>query len=292
MAAVYRSSMRAQPQPEEFDGQPLRRPARPAARPADGLYRYKPVPPAYRDADGYLVEDGMTQSLHHQRATAQWCYVLTRHLPAATVCADLSLHYRKGDQDATIVPDLFVALGTPPLRENRTSYKLWQYPVPDLVIEMLSGGNPSKDVGAKRDTYEYLGVEEYWLFDPAGHRLATPLVGYRRRDGRYQPIAADAGGRLRSEVLGLDLYVRDDKLRFRDPETGEELRSYDESEDRGDAAERGQAVEKERADAAERGRTAEKNRADAAERGRAAEKERADAAERELARLRRRLEGS
>ena len=263
--------MRAQPQPEEFDGQRVRRPARPAARPADGLYRYKPVPPAYRDADGYLVEDGMTQSLHHQRDTAQWCYVLTRHLPAATVCADLSLHYRKGDQHATIVPDLFVALRAPPLKENRTSYKLWQYPVPELVIEMLSGGNPSKDVGSKRDTYEYLAVAEYWLFDPAGHRLATPLVGCRLRDGRYRPIAADASGRLRSGVLGLDLYVRDDQLRFRDPETGEELRSYDESEDE---------------------RAAEKNRADAAERGRAAEKNRADALERELAQLRRRLEGS
>ena len=263
--------MRAQPQPEEFDGQPVRRPARPAARPADGLYRYKPVPPAYRDADGYLVEDGMTQSLHHQRDTAQWCYVLTRHLPAATVCADLSLHYRKGDQGATIVPDLFVALGAPPLRENRTSYKLWQYPVPDLVVEMLSGGNPDKDVGSKRDTYEYLAVDEYWLFDPAGHRLATPLVGYRLRDGRYRPIAADAAGRLRSLVLDLDLHVRDGQLRFRNPATGEDLRSYDESEDRGDAAER---------------------RAEAAEGRQVAETARADALERELVCLRRRLEGS
>ena len=277
--------MRAQPQPEEFDGQPVRRPARPAARPADGLYRYKPVPPAYRDADGYLVEDGMTQSLHHQRDTAQWCYVLTRHLPAATVCADLSLHYRKGDQHATIVPDLFVALRAPPLKENRTSYKLWQYPVPDLVIEMLSGGNPSKDVGPKRDTYEHLGVCEYWLFDPAGHRLATPLAGYRLRDGRYGPIAADAGGRLRSQVLGLDLHVYAGQLRFRDPATGEDLRTYEESEDE-------RAAERNRADAAERGRTAEKERADAAERARKAEKNRADAAERELARLRLRLKDS
>ena len=182
------------------------------------------------------------------------------------MCSDLSLHYRKDDQGATIVPDLFVAQ-TPPLRENRTSYKLWQYPVPELVIEMLSGGNPGKDVGSKRDTYEYLGVDEYWLFDPAGHRLATPLAGYRLRDGRYRPIAADAGGRLRSLVLDLDLHVADGQLRFRDPATGEDLRSYDESEDR-------------------------ERRADAAERGRAAERNRADALARELARLRMRLEDS
>ena len=275
--------MRAQPRPEEFDGQPVRRPARPAARPTDGLYRYKPVPPAYRDADGYLIEDGMTQSLHHQRDTSQWCYLLTRRLPDATVASDLALHYRKDDHDATIVPDLFVALRAPPLRENRTSYRLWEYPVPELVVEMLSGSNPGKDVGSKRDTYEYLGVDEYWLFDPAGHKLATPLVGYRLRDGRYRQIAADSAGRLRSEVLGLDFYVRDDELRFRDPATGEELRSYDESEDE-------RATERNRADAAERGQAAEKERADAADRGRVAEKNRADALARELARLRRRLE--
>ena len=291
--------MRAQPRPVEFDGQPVRRPTRPAARPADGLYRYKPVPPAYRDADGYLVEDGMTQSLHHQRGTSQWCYLLTRHLPAATVASDLALHYRKDDQDATIVPDLFVALRAPPLRENRTSYKLWEYPLPELVVEMLSGSNPGKDVGPKRDTYEYLGVDEYWLFDPAGLKLATPLVGYRMHSGRYRPIAADAAGQWRSEVLGLDLYVCDDELRFRDPATGEDLRTYDESEDRGDAAEgariaaeRRADTERDRADAAEQEQAAANDRADAAERGQAAEKDRADAAEREVARLRLQLKDS
>ena len=68
----------------------------------------------------------MTQSDWHLRQTPLWCHMLTRYLPAATVCSGLALHYRKGDRDATIVPDLFVALGAPPLRENRTSYKLWR----------------------------------------------------------------------------------------------------------------------------------------------------------------------
>ena len=144
--------------------------------------------------------------------------------------------------------------------------------MPALVIEMLSGGGTAKkDVGSKRDTYEHLGVREYWLFDPAGHELATPLVGYRLRAGRYRQIAANAAGRLPSRVLRLDLHVRDGELRFRDPVTDEDLRTLGESES-------------ERA-AAERGWTAERNRADAAE-------NRADAAERELARLRSRLGGS
>ena len=277
--------MRAEPRPEEVNGDPVRRPAWPAGRPADSLYRYVPVPPAYRDADGYLVEDGMSQNDGHLSETTLWYHALKRRLPAATVCSDLTLHYREGDHNRMIVPDLFVALRAPPLRENRTSYKLWQYPVPELVIELLSGGNSDHDVGSKRGTYEHLGVREYWLFDPAGFELATPLAGNRLQDGRYRPIAADAAGRLRSEVLGLDLHVRAGQLRFRDPATGEDLRTYDESEERGDAAERQRVAAERRADT-------ERDRADAAEQGQAAEKDRADAAEREVARLRLQLKDS
>ena len=283
--------MRTQSQPQALNGEPVSRRARRARMPPDGLYRYVPVPPAYCDADGYLVEDGMTQSDWHAYHTTLWYHALKLHLPAATVCTDLGVHYREGDRGASVVPDLFVAW-TPPLAENRTSYKLWEYPAPALVMEMLSGGNADRDVGAKRDTYEYLGVCEYWLFDPAGHELSTPLVGYRLRAGRYREIAADAAGRLPSRVLGLDLHVRDGHLRFRDPVTDEDLRTLGESESERAAAERRRMAERNRAervederDAAERGRMAEKDRADA-------ERRRADAAERELARLRSHLGGS
>ena len=217
----------------------------------------------------------MSQTDRHMSQTTLWYHALKRRLPNATVCSDLPLHYRLGDTGATLVPDLFVALRAP-RRKGRRCYKLWEHPVPDLVIEMLSKSTSKEDVGPKRATYEHLGVREYWLFDPEGFRLPAPLAGHRLRAGRYRPVAADAEDRLPSEVLGLDLHVYAGELRFRDPATGQDLRTYDEAERRGDA-------EKIRADAAELGRTAERNRADAAE-------SRADAAERELARLRLRLE--
>ena len=275
----YGSSMRAQPQPEQASNRPVRRPARPVA-PAvlpRGLYRYQPMPPAYRDADGYLIEDGMGQNSEHLRQTSLWYHALTEHLPTVTVCSDLFLQYRKGDPGAVVLPDLFVTLGLPPIR-GWTTYKLWEHPVPDLVIEMLSGSTSDKDVGSKRATYECLGVGEYWLFDPAGHELSTALEGYRLRAKRYQPIEADAAGRLRSKVLGLHLHVHAGELRFRDPATGEDLRTYSE-------ATRERVAERGRANRAEIGKAAAERRADA-------EKNRADTAERELARLRSRLEGS
>ena len=246
--------MKAQPRSEingEPGGAPVRRPARPAGRVADGLYRYVPVPPMGRDEDGYLVEDSMGQREDHLRQTSLWYHALRRRLPTATVCSDLFLHYRRGDRGAKLVPGLFVALRAPP-REGRLSYKLWEDPLPELVVEMLSDSTSAKDVGSKRRTYAHLGVREYWLFDPEGFEQPTPLTGHRLRAGRYRPIAADATGRLHSGVLGLDLHVRAGELRFRDPATGEDLRTYDEAEDGRAAAERKAGAEKDRADAAER----------------------------------------
>ena len=247
--------MKAQ-QRSQVDVEPVRRPARPAGRLTDGLYRYVPTPPAYRDEDGYLVEDGMAQRDDHLRQTTLWYHALRLRLPTATVCSDLFLHYRQGDRGATLAPDLFVALRAPP-QKDRPSYKLWEDPLPELVVEMLSDRTSANDVGAKRRTYAYIGVREYWQFDPKGFELRVPLAGYRLRAGGYEPIDADAAGRLRSDVLGLDLHVRAGELRFRDPATGEDLRTYEE-----------------------------------AERERAAEKSRADALAQELARLRLRLQES
>ena len=267
----YGSSMQAQPQ-SVVNGEPVRRPGSPAVLADDGLYRYVPVPPVGRDEDGYLVEDGMSQTDEHLRQTTLWYHALKRRLPGATVCSDLALHYQLGDTDKTLVPDLFVALRAP-RREGRQSYKLWEEPVPDLVVEMLSKNTSKADVGSKRATYEHVGVREYWLFDPEGFELPTPLAGQRLRGGRYRPIEADAAGRLRSEVLGLDLHVRNGELRLCDPATGEDLRTFDEAEDRAEA-------EKDRAEAEERRAEAEERRAEAEERRAEAEERRAEAEER------------
>ena len=180
-----------------------------------------PVPPVGLDEDGYLVEDSKGQNTWHFSQTSLWYLQLKHWLPTATVCSNLAMHYRQGDRGATLVPDLFVAQ-TPP-QENRQSYKLWEDPLPELAIEMLSEEDSEDDVGPKQFTYEYLGVREYWLFDPEGFELPTPLVGYRLHEGRYQPIEADAAGLRRSDVLGFDLHVLDRELRFLDPATSEKL---------------------------------------------------------------------
>ena len=263
----------------QVNGEPMvRRRSRLAAEYDDGLYRYVPVPPVIRDAEGYPVEDGMSQNENHQKETAYWCGVLQLRLPEATVCSDLPVHYQRGDGNRAIVPDLLVALRAP-ARGDRTSYKLWENPLPDLAMEMLSPGNWQEDDGPKRRTYEHLGVREYWLFDPGGRHLPAQLVGYRLHGKRYRRIAPNAAGRLPSEVLGLELHMRDGRLRFRDPVTGKDLLTHAEEMAGRAAAERCAAAERTAREAAERHAAAERAAREAADR-------RADAAERELARLR------
>ena len=279
LATVVRSGMRATRQSEINDELAHRQ--APPVHADDGLYRYVPVPPVYCDEDGYPVEDGMSQTIDHQRQTSHWCTALQYRFRNATVASDLTMPYERGDTTKVLVPDLFVALRAE-RRRDRTSYRLWENPLPDLVMEMLSEDTSEADVGSKWRTYEYLGVRECWLFDPEGLELSTPLVGHRLQGRRYRPVRANAAGRLPSRVLGLELHVQDGALRFRDPETGENLLTYDEVEDRRLAAKR-------RREEAEARRLAAKRKADETEAKRLVEKRRADEAKPERERTKPKL---
>jgi Uma2 family endonuclease len=42
----------------------------------------------------------------------------------------------------------------------------WKYPVPDLIVEVLSDSTAGTDRGIKKDDYAAHGAHEYWLVDP------------------------------------------------------------------------------------------------------------------------------
>jgi len=77
--------------------------------------------------------------------------------------------------------------------------------VPDLVVEVLSRSNATRDRGEKKGIYERNGVREYWLVDPH----ASTLTAFTLKDARYGPAAPlNEGDRYRSPVLGLELEVK------------------------------------------------------------------------------------
>ena len=199
---------------------------------------YVPTPPMALDDDGYLISDAMSQNDRHLSRMLAYAPVLKAHYEGrgGMVGADLSMPYVKGSPGKMLAPDLFVALAAEE-REDRSSYKLWEEPVPDFVLEDLSPNNWRKDVVDKRVLYQRLGVPEYWMFDEtgarllddAGARLGELLVGYRLCDGECRQVCANDAGRLPSKALGLELCVREGLVRFYDPDAAEYLPTYSEA---------------------------------------------------------------
>ena len=153
-----------------------------------------------------------------------------RRNPDVFVGGDLLMYYEKGDPTRRVASDVFVIFGVPD--HHRMSYRLWEEgKAPDFALEVASESTWREDVGRKRDLYAKLGVGEYWLFDPQGEFHDPPLQGLILRNGLYGELPArmENGVRvLRSRVLGLDLRAEGSALRFRDPVTGEDLRTFEE----------------------------------------------------------------
>ncbi|WP_373509886.1 Uma2 family endonuclease [Thiocapsa sp.] len=169
------------------------------------------------------------------------------------VSGNMFVYYEQGNPKAVVAPDVFAVMGAP--SHDRASYKLWQEPkAPDFVLEITSKSTYSEDQGAKRGVYALLGVKEYWQYDPTGDYLEPRLQGLQLIERNYWPLPVQERSgsdlRMRSAVLGLDLWLNEGQLRFHDPATGEPLRSHAESELARRAAEQArQAAEQERQNA-------------------------------------------
>ena len=154
------------------------------------------------------------------------------------VATDLLIYFRKGDKEAMVAPDVMVVLGAD--GSHRRSYRLWEEGrAPDFVLEVLSSSTQKVDEGDERKTYARLGVREYFRYAPVSRRMAgmggRRLVGEALREGRWEALPRLGEERLRSEVLGLELRVREQRtegdireLRFFDPIAGEDLRTHPE----------------------------------------------------------------
>jgi Uma2 family endonuclease len=84
----------------------------------------------------------------------------------------------------------------------------------DFVLEVHAAGDRRKDEKLNVERYARLGIPEYFFFD----RTRVRLLGYRLPGGgarTYQRLVPQAG-RFASEVLGLDLALEGERLRFFD----------------------------------------------------------------------------
>ena len=214
-----------------------------------------PVAVEYPDSDGKLLPDSDFQfdELSYARERLRIYYRDECQRDDVYVAGNLLIYYEPGNFDASVAPDVFVVIGVP--GDKRRSYRLWdEGKAPDFVLEIASQSTWKADRGSKRELYRRLGVPEYWQYDPTGDYLQPVLQGLELVAGEYLPIAAgetaDGLPALASEVLGLELHVTEDGLRFHDPVTGKYLTSHAQAEARATAeAARADAEAEARADA-------------------------------------------
>ncbi|MEK0178129.1 MAG: Uma2 family endonuclease [Oscillatoriales cyanobacterium] len=174
----------------------------------------------YPSADGEPV----AETYDHVYAIFTTLIVLKQYLAGrrATVLANQFLYYAQGFPKLRVAPDVMVIFDVEP--GGRDNYKIWEEgQVPKVIFEMTSPGTKSEDQDQKKDLYEKLEVQEYWLFDPKGEWIPEKLQGYRLRGDSYELITDS-----RSEVLQLRLVVDKKLIGFYREDKVEKLLNVDE----------------------------------------------------------------
>lgn len=185
----------------------------------------------YPDSDGEPMAESDFQLIPLIYAITALRIYFQDH-PDVYVAGDMLLYFEQGNPKAVVAPDVFVVVGAP--KRRRRSYMLWREPkAPDFILEITSASTAGQDLGIKKGLYAYLGVKEYFQFDPTADYLNPPLQGLRLEDGVYTPILPEPSSngtlRLLSETLGLHLELHKDEFRFVGPD-GQRLLSAEESE--------------------------------------------------------------
>ena len=194
----------------------------PAAR-ADDVF--------YPSSDGKPMAENMWGAAAIMNATGD----LESVRPKALVAGNILLYPEKGNNKKSLAPDVLVAFGIG--THKRSSYLVWEEgKAPEWVLEVASKSTQAKDRKRKLCDYAEMGVREYWLFDAKGdvYPRGTPrLQGLKLKDGKYQALKSRVvnGKRMiHSKVLGLDVRVDGELLRFHDPATGKDIRHRSEIE--------------------------------------------------------------
>lgn len=138
--------------------------------------------------------------------------VLTRYFRkqgrGAYISCELPVYY---PNEAMFAPDVMVVLDVDPAPKRNGWVVSREGKGLDVAIEIHVLGHRLKDVVKNVARYARLGIREYFVYEVR----RSSLRGYRLTPGarEYQPVLMQ-GGLLGSEVLGLELGLDHDRLRF------------------------------------------------------------------------------
>ena len=193
----------------------------------------------YPETDGMPLPDGEFQAPLYSRINRDLMVYFQNH-PGVRVNGNTFIYYIEGDPRRSVSPDCYVVFNLSDEAmesiERNNSYLVWEVgKAPDFILEIGSPSTASVDLGRKRDLYADLDVLEYWQYDATGGDFyGEGLVGERLVNGEYRRIemVVESDGRVwgRSEVLGLDIWWDDGRLRFWDRESESWLLSQEEEQ--------------------------------------------------------------
>ncbi|BCL39254.1 Uma2 family endonuclease [Nostoc sp. MS1] len=124
----------------------------------------------YPDSDGKPMADNTEQF--------RWIVLIKENLEILFasndnifIAGDLLWYPIRSQLIAPVAPDVMVVFGRP--KGKRGSYRQWQEDniPPQVVFEILSPSNDSKDMDRKLEFYDTYGVDEYYLYDPESFQL-------------------------------------------------------------------------------------------------------------------------
>lgn len=166
----------------------------------------------YPDSDGNPMSDNTKQY--------QWIVKIKENLeilfasnPDVFIAGDLLWYPVEGSVKTCQAPDVMVVFGRP--KGDRGSYKQWSENniAPQVVFEILSPGNRTKEMAQKMLFYQRYGVEEYYVYDPD----TIELVGYLKNQEWLEEI--EEINNWVSPRLGIRFELTADNL-------GDELKIY------------------------------------------------------------------
>ena len=199
----------------------------------------KPATIVYPETDGMPLPDGAYQAPLYYKVNAE-LDVHFKDDPHTIVNGNTFIYYTEGDPRRSVAPDCFVIFevsdeALESIKRHNT-HLLWEIgKAPDFVLEIGSKSTADEDLGRKRDLYAQMGVREYWRYDATGGDFyGEGLVGESLVDGEYRRLemhVGDDGSTWgRSEVLSLDIWWSDEKVRLWDRESGSWLLSHEEEQ--------------------------------------------------------------
>jgi Uma2 family endonuclease len=226
--------------------------------------------PLYPWSDGKPMAENSTQY--------RWIVTIQSNLermfrdqPDVFVAADNLIYPVEGKPEICQAPDVYVAFGVP--KDDRGSFLVFEEGVfPQVVFEVRSPSNTTREMTRKLQFYDQYGAEEYYDFDPKEGK--NRLRAYVRFNGALEEIETEG---YVSRRLGISFDLEGEEMVIYGPDGRPFLTQLE----LGILAEQAEA-ERQRAEAEHQRAEVERQRAEV-------ERQRAETASAELTELRKRL---